>query len=177
MLSAELFWLIGDRMAASRSASSQPASQTIALYANVGPDLTHYDLDIAGAELIKRETITLPAGVPGRTHDLDVLIQRTLGGCVFAVPEYIAIPAQAGLVATAVSRIARLQPAEPVGIDPIPAAKHGSTGAADDADLGAAATERFAGADHRNPVFERAIAAIFDAEPDNALTTEELCGR
>ena len=44
-------------------ASAQPASQKVALYANVGADLTHYDLDIAGAELIKRETITLPAGV------------------------------------------------------------------------------------------------------------------
>ena len=45
-------------MAASGSASAQPASQKVALYANVGADLTHYDLDIAGAELIKRETIT-----------------------------------------------------------------------------------------------------------------------
>jgi 6-phosphogluconolactonase len=50
-------------MAASGSASAQPPSQKVALYANVGADLTHYDLDVAGAELIKRETITLPAGV------------------------------------------------------------------------------------------------------------------
>src|SRR4029077_19441571 len=28
-----------------------------------GADLTHYDVDVAGAELIKRETVTLPAGV------------------------------------------------------------------------------------------------------------------
>jgi 6-phosphogluconolactonase len=34
-----------------------------ALYANVGPDLTHYDVDVDKAELIKRETVTLPAGV------------------------------------------------------------------------------------------------------------------
>ncbi len=34
-----------------------------ALYANVGAELTHYDVDVAGAELIKRETVTLPAGV------------------------------------------------------------------------------------------------------------------
>jgi 6-phosphogluconolactonase (cycloisomerase 2 family) len=34
-----------------------------ALYANVGADLTHYDVDVAKAELIKRETMTLPAGV------------------------------------------------------------------------------------------------------------------
>src|SRR5258705_4991873 len=26
-------------------------------------DLTHYDVDVAGAELIKRATVTLPAGV------------------------------------------------------------------------------------------------------------------
>src|ERR1700740_2608748 len=55
--------LVAGSMAASGSASAQPASQKVALYANVGADLTHYDLDIAGAELIKRETITFPAGV------------------------------------------------------------------------------------------------------------------
>jgi 6-phosphogluconolactonase len=43
--------------------SAKPASQKVALYANVGADLTHYDVDVAGAELIKRETITLPARV------------------------------------------------------------------------------------------------------------------
>ena len=43
--------------------SAQPASQKVALYANVGADLTHYDVDVAGAELIKRATVTLPAGV------------------------------------------------------------------------------------------------------------------
>src|SRR5262249_25234774 len=35
----------------------------VALYANVGADLTHYDVDLAGAELIKKETVALPAGV------------------------------------------------------------------------------------------------------------------
>src|SRR6516225_6581831 len=42
---------------------AQPASNKVALYANVGADLTHYDIHIAGAELIKRETIAMPAGV------------------------------------------------------------------------------------------------------------------
>jgi 6-phosphogluconolactonase len=42
--------------------SAQP-TQKVALYANVGADLTHYDVDVAGAELIKRATVTLPAGV------------------------------------------------------------------------------------------------------------------
>jgi 6-phosphogluconolactonase (cycloisomerase 2 family) len=50
-------------MAASGLASAQPAPQKVALYANVGADLTHYDVDVAGAELTKRETITLPASV------------------------------------------------------------------------------------------------------------------
>jgi 6-phosphogluconolactonase len=50
-------------MTAPGSASAQPASQKVALYANVGADLTHYDVDVAGAELIRHETITLPAGV------------------------------------------------------------------------------------------------------------------
>src|SRR5713226_4981154 len=50
-------------IAAPRLASAQQASRRVALYANVGADLTHYDVDVAGAELIKRETVTLPAGV------------------------------------------------------------------------------------------------------------------
>jgi 6-phosphogluconolactonase len=43
--------------------SAQPASNRVVLYANVGADLTHYDVDLAGAELTKQETITLPAAV------------------------------------------------------------------------------------------------------------------
>jgi 6-phosphogluconolactonase len=35
----------------------------VALYANVGVDLTHCDVDVAGAALTKRGTVTLPAGV------------------------------------------------------------------------------------------------------------------
>ena len=35
----------------------------VALYANVGADLTHYDVDVENAALTKRETIRLPAGV------------------------------------------------------------------------------------------------------------------
>src|SRR5438270_11979915 len=53
--------LVAGSMAAPGLASAQPASQKVALYANVGPDLTHYDVDVAGAELIKRATVTLPA--------------------------------------------------------------------------------------------------------------------
>src|SRR6476660_4713769 len=48
---------------APRLASAQQASRKVALYANVGADLTHYDVDVASAELITRETVTLPAGV------------------------------------------------------------------------------------------------------------------
>src|ERR1700722_10634345 len=59
-------------IAAPRLASAQQASRRVALYANVGPELTHYDVDVANAELIKRETVTLPAGVqyawPHRSH-------------------------------------------------------------------------------------------------------------
>jgi 6-phosphogluconolactonase len=35
----------------------------LALYANVGPELTHYDVDVENAALTKRGTVTLPAGV------------------------------------------------------------------------------------------------------------------
>ena len=55
--------LVAGSMAAPGLASAQPASQKVALYANVGADLTHYDVDVAGAELIKRATVTLPAAV------------------------------------------------------------------------------------------------------------------
>jgi 6-phosphogluconolactonase len=43
--------------------SSTQSAQKVALYANVGAELTHYDVDVAGGELTKRGTITLPAGV------------------------------------------------------------------------------------------------------------------
>src|SRR5882762_5331179 len=55
--------LMAGSIAAPGLSSAQPASNKVALYANVGADLTHYDVDVAGAELIKRATITLPAGV------------------------------------------------------------------------------------------------------------------
>ena len=55
--------LVAGSLAAPRWSVAQPASQKAALYANVGADLTHYDVDVAGAELSKRETVTLPAGV------------------------------------------------------------------------------------------------------------------
>src|SRR6476661_6230503 len=42
---------------------AQTASSKVALYANVGADLTHYDVDVDGAALTRRETVTLPAGV------------------------------------------------------------------------------------------------------------------
>jgi 6-phosphogluconolactonase len=41
----------------------EPSAQKVALYANVGADLTHYDVDVAGAQLTKRATVTLPASV------------------------------------------------------------------------------------------------------------------
>ena len=43
--------------------SAHEVTPKAALYANVGPDLTRYDVDVANAELIKRDTVTLPAGV------------------------------------------------------------------------------------------------------------------
>src|SRR6201987_4907862 len=55
--------LVAGSIAAPGLASAQPSSQKVALYANVGADLTHYDVDVAGAALIKRATVTLPAAV------------------------------------------------------------------------------------------------------------------
>jgi len=63
MVSRRIFLsLAAASIAAPRLASAQQTSR-VALYANVGTDLTHYDIDVAGAELIKRETVALPAGV------------------------------------------------------------------------------------------------------------------
>ena len=55
--------LVAGSIAAPRFSSAQRASQQVALYANIGADLTHYDVDVAGAALIKRATVTLPASV------------------------------------------------------------------------------------------------------------------
>ena len=58
-----LLSLAAGSVALPRLSQAQPAAQKIALYANVGADLTHYDVDVVGAELVRRETVTLPAGV------------------------------------------------------------------------------------------------------------------
>jgi 6-phosphogluconolactonase len=50
-------------VAVPRLAWGQAAGQKAALYANVGAELTRYDIDVAGAALTKRETVTLPAAV------------------------------------------------------------------------------------------------------------------
>lgn len=44
-------------------AAAQQASRKVALYANVGEQLTRYEVDVEGATLTKRETVSLPAGV------------------------------------------------------------------------------------------------------------------
>jgi 6-phosphogluconolactonase len=55
--------IVAGGLAAPRLASAQPAAQRAALYANVGAELTHYDVDVENAALIRRETVRLPAGV------------------------------------------------------------------------------------------------------------------
>src|SRR6201982_2750830 len=55
--------LLAGAVAVPRLASAQQAAGKVALYANVGADLTHYDVDVAGAQLTKRATVTLPASV------------------------------------------------------------------------------------------------------------------
>lgn len=42
---------------------AQAGSDRVALYASVGPTLTHYDVDVQGAELSWRSSVTLPANV------------------------------------------------------------------------------------------------------------------
>ena len=55
--------LAAGSIAAPGWSSARAASGRVALYANVGADLAHYEVDVAGATLTKRETVTLPAGV------------------------------------------------------------------------------------------------------------------
>ena len=55
--------LVAGSVAAPRFAAAQQAPRKVALYANVGAELIHYDVDVAGAALIKQATVTLPAGV------------------------------------------------------------------------------------------------------------------
>src|SRR5437016_10035556 len=39
------------------------AANRVALYASVGPELTHYEVDVDGAALVRRGTLSLPANV------------------------------------------------------------------------------------------------------------------
>src|SRR5262249_55040462 len=55
--------LLGGSAIAPQLALAQRRSQQLALYANVGPVLMHYDVDPAEAELIKRGSVILPAAV------------------------------------------------------------------------------------------------------------------
>ena len=55
--------LVAGSFAAPQFAAAHGAPRKVALYANVGADLTHYDVDVAGGALIKQATVTLPAGV------------------------------------------------------------------------------------------------------------------
>jgi 6-phosphogluconolactonase len=49
--------------AAPRLVAAPPAASSVALYANVGARLIHYDVDVRNAALIERGTVILPAGV------------------------------------------------------------------------------------------------------------------
>src|SRR5262249_13308610 len=55
--------LVVGSMSAPRIAFAQPETRKVALYANVGADLTDCGVDVAGAGLTRRAPVTLPAGV------------------------------------------------------------------------------------------------------------------
>ena len=55
--------LIAGTMATTQLNAAQQGTRKVALYANVGADLTHYEVDVEGAALTRRGTVTLPAGV------------------------------------------------------------------------------------------------------------------
>jgi 6-phosphogluconolactonase (cycloisomerase 2 family) len=55
--------LVAGSLAAPRLSSAAQSARKVALYANVGAELTHYDVDVSGGALIRQATVTLPAGV------------------------------------------------------------------------------------------------------------------
>ena len=55
--------LLASGAVAPHMAFAQARPRRLALYASVGPVLTHYDVDLANAALVKRDSVTLPAAV------------------------------------------------------------------------------------------------------------------
>src|SRR5262249_48186001 len=55
--------LVAGAIAAGRKAHAQAATSKTVFYSAVGPELTLYDLDVAGAALSKRASFMLPANV------------------------------------------------------------------------------------------------------------------
>jgi 6-phosphogluconolactonase (cycloisomerase 2 family) len=53
--------LVAGSVAMPGLAVAKGSPRKIALYTNVGPELIHFDVDVANAELIKRESVMLPA--------------------------------------------------------------------------------------------------------------------
>jgi 6-phosphogluconolactonase (cycloisomerase 2 family) len=49
--------------AMTRMAAAQARPRKLALYANIGPELMHFDVDVANAELIQRGSVTTPGGI------------------------------------------------------------------------------------------------------------------
>jgi len=55
--------LLATAAVAPRPSFAQGTPGRVALYSSVGPVLTHYDVDVEGAALAKRASVTLPANV------------------------------------------------------------------------------------------------------------------
>lgn len=50
-------------IAVPRLAAAQGQARKVVLYANIGPKLTHYDVDVANATLTARDSVTTPGGI------------------------------------------------------------------------------------------------------------------
>jgi 6-phosphogluconolactonase (cycloisomerase 2 family) len=55
--------MVEDAAARFSSDSRRETAGRVALYASVGPELTHYDVDVESASLVKRNSVKLPANV------------------------------------------------------------------------------------------------------------------
>ena len=88
-------------LAAPRLASAQqpPASGKVALYANVGADLTHYEVDVDKMTLTPRETVTVPASVQyawphASRRYLYVASSNTVPGTALSAPSITSPPSR-----------------------------------------------------------------------------------
>ena len=108
-----LLSLAASSAAAPRLASAQQASRKVALYANVGADLTHYDVDVAGAELVREK----PSPPPPAGSTPCCMRLRCLS-CMLRPAAVLPVMARPGLSTTSPRSASTLRPAHCASTEP-----------------------------------------------------------